>query len=233
MASAGIASRRKSEELILQGRVKVNGKTVSKLGIKINPEKDIVEVDGQKVENFQEKIYIMLNKPKGVVSTVSDPRGRPTVIDLIKGVKQRIYPVGRLDYDTEGLLLLTNDGELTYKITHPKHEIKKTYLAKVKGFVNKEELYTLKKGVNLEDGITAPAQVRFLKYEEGISTLIIKIHEGRNRQIRRMCDSINHPVIYLKRLKIGVLSLKNLKPGNWRKLTKKEIDYLKKITNLK
>jgi len=231
MAKAGIASRRRCEKIILEGRVKVNGKTVTRLGSKIDPQKDVVQVDGKVIKNTEKKVYIMLFKPKNCVSTVKDQFKRKTVLDYVTGIDKRIYPVGRLDYDTEGLLLLTNDGKLTYKLTHPKHEIKKTYVVKVKGVPSENSLDLLRKGVYLEDGKTSPADVVMLSKDDKKNTSLIRItiHEGKNRQVKRMFAAINHPVIELKRTKIGKLTLGKLKPGQWRELTDKEIAYLKDV----
>lgn len=229
LSQAGIASRRASENLILQGRIKVNGVTVKELGAKVEPESDIIEVDGKICNIKREFIYILLNKPKGVLTSVKDPFGRPTVIDLLKGVKEKVFPVGRLDKDTEGLLLLTNDGELTYKITHPKFKVIKTYIAHVQGVIDEKDIKALQSGIMLEDGLTSPASVRIIK-KLGSSTIIeLKIHEGRKRQIRRMCAAIGHPVIDLKRTKLGKLSLNGLKVGQWRYLNQGEINYIKKL----
>ncbi|HHY70599.1 MAG TPA: rRNA pseudouridine synthase [Thermoanaerobacterales bacterium] len=229
LSRAGVASRRKSEDLILQGRVKVNGKVVNKLGAKVDPDEDRIEVDGKIRQIKKHYIYIIMNKPKGILTTVKDQFGRPTVIDLLKGVNERVFPVGRLDKDTEGLLLLTNDGEVTYKLTHPKYEIAKAYVAQIRGVVSNEDIKTLEQGVILEDGITSPAKVKILKNLHDSTIIEIKIHEGRNRQIRRMCYAICHPVIYLQRTRIGKLSLKDLKIGKWRYLNPKEIKYIRSL----
>lgn len=228
MAHAGVASRRKSEEIIKQGRVKVNGKIVTELGVKVNPDSDKIEVDG-KIISSEKKVYLLLNKPTGYVTTVDDPRGRKTVLDLIKGVKQRIYPVGRLDYDTSGLLLLTNDGELTYILTHPSHMINKTYQVEVSGKPKKKDFHMLEKGVELEDGLTAPAIVDGIERKGNNTVFYLTIHEGRNRQVRRMCKKIGYPVIKLKRIRFGPLKLNNIPVGKFRYLTDKELESLKKI----
>jgi len=207
--------------------VKVNGITVKELGTKVNPESDIIEVDGKVCNIDKEYVYILLNKPKGILTSVKDPFGRPTVIDLLKGIKTKVFPVGRLDKDTQGLLLLTNDGELTYKITHPKHKVEKTYIAHVEGVVCPKDIEALKNGIMLEDGLTSPAKVKIIKKLDNSTVLELKIHEGRKRQVRRMCDAIGHPVINLKRTQIGNLSLNGLKVGQWRYLNQDEIDYLK------
>lgn len=229
LSQAGVASRRASEDIILQGRVKVNGKIINKLGTKVDPNKDQIEVDGKTCQIKTRSIYIIMNKPTGILTTVKDPLRRPTVIDLLEGVDARVFPVGRLDKETEGLLLLTNDGEVTYRLTHPKYEIVKTYLAQVKGVIGNEEIKVLEKGVVLEDGFTAPAQVKILNNFNNSTIIEMKIHEGRKRQIRRMCSAIGHPVMHLKRTRIGSLSLKGLKSGEWRFLNPKEIKYIKNL----
>lgn len=231
LSSAGIASRRKAEELIKHGRVKVNGKIIESMGLKIDPENDEIKVDNKIVKGNQKKIYIMLNKPKGYISSVSDPFNRPTVIDLVDiDNKDGLHPVGRLDYDSEGLLILTNDGELTFKLTHPKYEINKTYIVEVKGRPSSQEMHMLSKGIKLEDGlITKPAKVKIKELKNNNAVLEFIIHEGKKRQIRRMCKAIGHPVITLKRTKIGNLALKNLNTGKWRFLNEEEIQYLKNI----
>lgn len=229
MAKCGIASRRKSEEIILEGRVKVNDIVVKELGMTINPKKDIVKVDNEIIKLEENKIYIMLNKPKGYVTTVKDKHSEKIVLDLINGVKERIYPVGRLDVDTTGLLLLTNDGDLAYKLTHPSYEIPKKYIALVKGIPNNKKLYKFRKGLKINGRMTAEAYVKILKRNRDTSLLEISIHEGRNRQVRKMCKYIGHPVIQLERVAIGKLELGNLGIGEWRYLTSKEIEYLKKL----
>lgn len=232
MARAGVASRRQCEELIARGRVKINGRVITTLGLKIDPLKDRVEVDGRPLARPEKKVYLLLNKPAGYVTTVKDPRGRAKVTDLLRGIKQRVYPVGRLDYDTEGLLLLTNDGDLAYALTHPRHEVPKTYLARVKGVPAPEKLKALARGVPLEDGPTAPARVRLVSDKGGNGLLEITIHEGRNRQVRRMCEHIGHPVLALRRVRIGPLELGGLKPGQYRHLTFREVARLKKVARL-
>ena len=226
LAEAGIASRRKCEEFIMQGRVKVNSKTAT-LGMKINPEKDVVLFDNKKIESKEELVYILLNKPIGYVTTAKDQFSRDSVLDLVK-VKQRIVPVGRLDMYTSGALLLSNDGDFVYKITHPKHEIDKTYTVTLKGIVADEEVEELRKGVKIEDYITKPAKVKILKtdIEKNISRLAITIHEGKNRQVRKMCEAIGKKVQALHRTQIGNLTVKDLKLGTWRYLNEKEINEL-------
>lgn len=224
LAQAGIASRRKCEELILTGQVEVNGVQVTTLGAKADPNEDVITVNGKPIET-EAKLYIMLNKPKGVITSASDPQGRKVVSDFLSGIKQRVYPIGRLDYDTEGLLLLTNDGEFANLLTHPKHHVPKTYLATVDGVPHGEKLEQLRKGVELEDGMTAPAEVEYqdIQPDNKESTIRITIYEGRNRQVRRMFDAVGHPVTRLKRVKFGELGLQNLKRGGWRPLTPKEV----------
>lgn len=229
LASCGIASRRKGEELILQGRVQVNGKIVDELGIKVIPGRDLVEMDGKAVKPENNKVYIMLNKPEGYITTSIEQFGRLSVMDLLKDVEQRIYPVGRLDKDTSGLLLLTSDGEFAYKLTHPKHHIRKKYVAEVRGAPDSLKLNKFKKGLKIEDYTTAPAEVRVLASKKNSSVLEIGIYEGKNRQVKKMCSSIGHPVIKLKRIAVGGLELKDLPEGKWRFLKHEEIklfDYL-------
>lgn len=228
MASCGVASRRKCEDIILEGRVEVNGIKIKELGTKIISGKDIIKVDGNIIKPEENKIYILLNKPKGYVCTAKDEKGRKTILDLVK-VKERIYPIGRLDMDTSGIIILTNDGEIYNKIIHPKFEKIKTYNAKVKGTIKKDHIELFKKGIDIGDYITAPAALEIFKTNKDTSEIIIKIHEGKNRQVRRMCKSIGHPVIDLDRISIGNISKGDLKLGEWRYLTKKEIDYIIKI----
>ena len=228
LAEAGIASRRKCEEYITDGRIKVNGKIINELGTKVNPEKDEIYFDDKKIENKEELVYILLNKPIGSVTTAKDQFNRDTVMNLIK-IKERVVPVGRLDMYTSGALLLSNDGNFVYKITHPKHEINKTYTVTLKGIVTKEDVEKLEKGVDIGGYTTKPAKVKILKtdIEKNISRLEITIHEGKNRQVRKMCEAIGKKVEALHRTKIGNISVKTLKIGQWRYLTKKEIQELK------
>ncbi len=229
MARHGIASRRKCEELIGTGAVKVNGKVITAPGTTVNPERDKVSVNGKLLRQPPEMIYIMLNKPRGYISSINDPRGRKTIMDLLKNVEERVYPVGRLDYDSEGLLLLTNDGELTMALTHPARKVNKTYRVRVKGMPPSASLVKMSSGLMLEDGPTAPAEVEYVDSLNGNALLEISIHEGRNRQVRRMCEVIGHPALRLKRVSIGELKLGDLKPGQFRHLTRQEITRLKKI----
>lgn len=227
LANCGVASRRKCEEYILQGKVKVNGEIVTELGTKINPEKDIIEFENKKVKENTKHVYILLNKPIGYVTTADDQFGRDTVLDLVK-VKERIVPVGRLDMYTSGALILTNDGDFVYKITHPKHEIEKTYTVTLKGIVQNGEIEQLRQGVQIEDYITKPAKVKILKtdVEKDISRLEIIIHEGKNRQVRKMCEAVGRKVLALHRSKIGNIGVKDLELGKWRYLTSKEVEGL-------
>ncbi len=229
LANSGVASRRKSEELILQGKVEVNGKVVTELGIKVNPEKDIVKFNGKEVKQTKKMVYILLNKPIGYVTTADDQFGRETVLDLVK-VKERIVPVGRLDMYTSGALILTNDGDFVYKVTHPKHEIEKTYTVTVKGIVQNSEVEQLRKGVKIDDYTTKPAKVKILKTdtEKDISRLEITIHEGKNRQVRKMCEAVNRKVLALHRSKIGGIGVKDIELGKWRYLQENEIQKLVK-----
>lgn len=229
LASCGIASRRKCEELILAGKVEVNGKVVNELGTKVNIQKDEVKYNGKIIKPEEEKIYILLNKPIGYVTTVKEQFGRDKVTDLVKQNK-RIVPVGRLDMYTSGALILTNDGELVNKLTHPKNEINKTYNVTVAGIVTEQDIENLKSGVQIDNSyITKPAKVKILKIdnEKNISRVQITIHEGKNRQIRKMCQAINKRVLALHRSKIGNIEVRDLKLGTWRYLTKKEVNELK------
>ena len=225
IAQAGIASRRKSEELILQGKIKVNGKITKEVGTKINPDKDIVEYNEKRVELPEEKIYILLNKPIGYVTTTKDQFNRESVLDLVK-INKRIVPVGRLDMYTSGALILTNDGDFVYKVTHPKHEIEKTYTVTLKGIVEKSAVEKLRNGVEIEDYKTKPAKVKILKTdkEKNQSRLEIIIHEGKNRQVRKMSEAVGYKVLALHRSKIGGVGVKDLPLGKWRYLTDKEIE---------
>lgn len=228
LSRAGVASRRAAEQYILDGRVSIDGKIVRELGTKVDPERSEIKVDGRRINLNVEKIYLMLNKPKQVLSSVSDDRGRRTVIDLIEDVDEKIFPIGRLDYNTEGLLLLTNDGELANGLLHPKFEIDKTYLAVIKGRVDQERLDRLRIGVKLEDGMTAPALVNLLELGDDQSTVEITIHEGRNRQVRRMFEAIGYLIKKLRRIKFAGLTLEGLKLGAHRALTKREVESLRR-----
>lgn len=224
LANCGIASRRKCEEHIIEGKVQVNGKVVTELGTKVNPEKDIIKFEGKEVKENKKLVYILLNKPIGYVTTVDDQFNRDTVLDLVK-VKERIVPVGRLDMYTSGALILTNDGDFVYKVTHPKHEINKTYTVTLKGIIQNREVEQLRNGIQIEDYITKPAKVKILKtdIEKDISRLEITIHEGKNRQVRKMCETVGRKVLALHRSKIGNIGVKDLELGKWRYLTTKEV----------
>lgn len=232
LARAGIASRRKCEELILQGLVRVNRQVVTKLGTKIDSQKDIIEVKGKEVKlvNHKKYTYILLNKPKGYLTSLYDPYNRPTILDLLKGVNERIYPVGRLDYNSEGLLLLTNDGEITYALTHPSKKIEKTYIVKVKGVPSLKKLKLLSEGIVLKNNYKiSPCQIRLIKTTNENAILKIKIKEGKKRQIRKMGKYIGHPVLELRRIQMGPIRLRGLKLGEYRYLNKQEVENLKKI----
>lgn len=232
IASAGIASRRKAEELILEGSVTVNGKVVTELGTKADPAKDAIKVKGKLLRQPERKTYIVLNKPKGFITSVSDPEGRPVVMDLLRGVKARVFPVGRLDYDTEGILILTNDGDFANTLMHPSHEIQKTYLAKIKGVLEEKELERLQKGIRLKEGITAPAVVKKLRKTDTNSWIEITIHEGRYHQVRRMLENVGHAVLRLIRVKYGPVILGDVPAGKYRHLTAQEVKSLKEETNI-
>lgn len=230
ISAAGIASRRAAEKLIEEGRVQVNGTTVTELGTKADPEVDDIRVDERRVKHAQRHRYFLLNKPRGYVTTRSDPEHRPTVLDLLKGVREYVYPVGRLDFDSEGLLILTNDGDLAATLTHPKHEVERVYEAQVVGVPDAHDIERLSRGIVLEGRRTAPAQVELLRErrtEGDTSVLRITIHEGRTRQVRKMADAIGHPVRTLKRVRIGPLADKNLKLGTYRELTPEEVRKLR------
>ncbi|TYR82546.1 rRNA pseudouridine synthase [Priestia megaterium] len=226
IAHAGVASRRKAEELISQGRVTVNGQAIKELGTKVGAN-DQIEVDGVPLER-EEPVYFMLYKPRGIISAVKDDKNRKTVVDFFPHIEQRIYPIGRLDYDTSGLILLTNDGEFANLLTHPKYEIEKVYVAKVKGIPPREKIRQLQRGVMLEDGKTAPARAKVLSIDKGKQTAIIEltIHEGKNRQVRRMLEAIGHPVMKLKRERYATLDLRGLNAGEARELTAHEVKQL-------
>lgn len=229
LASCGVASRRGSEEIIRQGRVKLNGETVTEMGIQIDEDNDVVLFDDSIVRPENKKIYIMLNKPVGFVTTVNDDKGRDTVMELVSDIPARIYPVGRLDYDTEGLLLMTNDGDLTYKITHPKNNVEKTYIAEVTGNITMDTLLKLRRGVVIDGVKTSPAKVEVIGATQLGTKLEITIHEGRNRQVRKMFESVGCIVKRLKRTREAGLILGHVPLGRWRKLTESEVNMLKKI----
>jgi len=225
LAMCGVASRRASEKLITDGFVTVNGNVVTELGIKISA-KDVVLVNGKKTELEKNKFYIMINKPEGYICAVSDDRGRPCVVDLVEGVNARLYPVGRLDYDTSGLLLLTNDGDFMQKLTHPSYEIWKTYEAVVKGVPTENDSAKFQSGIMLDDGIAQPGVLTIIGYKGNNAIVEVMIKEGRNRQVRRMMQAVGHPVISLKRVRMAALELGNLKPGAWRMLKQEDFNDL-------
>lgn len=229
LADCGVASRRGAEALIKEGRVRVNGEVIREMGVKVDEENDIIEFDGERLKPQNKMIYIMLNKPEGFVTTVSDDKGRATVMSLVSEIPARIYPVGRLDYDTEGLLLLTNDGELTYKITHPKNNIEKTYIAEVTGNIGMDTILSLRNGVYIDGVRTSPAKVEVVGATRLGTKLEITIHEGRNRQVRRMFEAVGCIVKKLKRTEEAGLKLGHLPLGKWRRLSESEVNMLKKI----
>ena len=230
MAMCGVAARRKCEEIILSGRVRVNGEVITQMGVQVE-EGDRVELDGQLIMPEEMLRYIIYHKPAGEVTTVSDEKGRETVMDRFRDFEQRLYPVGRLDYDSEGLLLLTNDGELAQRLTHPSCEVDKVYLARVEGNPSDEAIERMRRGVFMEgdERRTYPAQVRVVRDEPGYSDIVVTIHEGRNRQVRRMFDSVGHRVILLRRIRFGSLELGPLKRGQWRELTQEELEALRRL----
>ncbi len=222
MAECGVASRRKAEEMIAQGQVTVNGVTVTEMGVQVE-EGDEVRVNGRAIHPEAEKRYVMYHKPAGEVTTVSDPEGRRCVLDHFRDYPVRLYPVGRLDYDSEGLLLLTNDGALTERMLHPSHQVDKTYLARVEGSVSMDAVRNLRSGIMLDDHKTAPAKVRVVKLEAEATVVLVTIHEGRNRQVRRMFEETGHRVLQLRRVRFGPLELGDLPRGRWRELTAEEV----------
>jgi 23S rRNA pseudouridine2605 synthase len=240
LSQAGVASRRLSEELITQGRVQVNGETVTALGTKADPDVDEIKVDGRRIQTQKRKRYILLHKPRGYITSRSDPEGRPTVLDLLRGVREYIYPVGRLDYDSEGLLILTNDGELATRLTHPRHEVDKVYEARVRGVPDAHTLERLAKGVTIDGRRTAPAKIRVIdspnkrpaEKEKEQTRIELAIHEGRQRQVRKMFDAVGHPVVRLKRVRIGPIADPDIPMGHWRDLTPQEVAKLQRTTGL-
>jgi 23S rRNA pseudouridine2605 synthase len=224
MALCGVGSRRKSEDLIRQGRVYLNGKQVVEMGTLVDPRNDKVLLDQKQILiPVEDKIYILLNKPSGTITSVKDPQGRETVLDRIGWKGSRIYPVGRLDYETEGALILTNDGDFAFALTHPKYQVEKEYYCIVKGSPKLKAVNRLRQGVNIGDFVTSPAEIKYMGSKNGNAEFRLVIHEGKNRQVRRMFEAVGHPVLYLKRERIGSITLDKLKPGFWRYLSKEEI----------
>ena len=229
LALSGVASRRASEKLIADGHVTVNGIVVTEMGVQVDETADRIAVDGAPVQLEEEKHYLAYNKPVGEVTTVSDPEGRATVMDKFRDYPVRLYPVGRLDFDSEGLLLLTNDGDMMNSLLHPSHEVNKTYLAKVSNRVEEDSIRRLRAGVQLDGRLTSPASVRVVRYDAFDTVLLVSIHEGRYRQVRRMFEAVGHQVVQLKRVGFGPIQLGNLPRGQWRRLTDAEIRRLKEL----
>lgn len=229
LAMSGVASRRASEKLIAEGHVAVNGQVITEMGVQVDEAADRITVDGAPVFIEEEKHYLAYYKPVGEVTTVSDPEGRATVMDKFRDYPVRLYPVGRLDFDSEGLLLLTNDGDMMQRLLHPSHEVEKAYLAKVSNRVPEEALRRLRSGVQLDGRLTSPASVRLIRYEAFDTVVLVTIHEGRNRQVRRMFEVVGHQVVSLKRVGFGPISLGDLPRGQWRQLTPVEIRKLKEL----
>ena len=228
ISQAGITSRRKAEVLILQGQVEVNGKVVRTIGAKADPEKDHIKLNGRLIQPTQQNVYLMLNKPRGCVTTLKDPQGRPTVMDLLTGVYQRVYPVGRLDFDAEGLLFFTNDGQIAAHLMHPRFEVSRTYLVKVKGCLSDQEIQKLETGVALSDGMSAACRIKKVRKTAENSWIELTMHEGRNRQVKRMLEHAGHPVLKLRRIRFAGLELEGLEVGEYRYLTGREVEKLKK-----
>lgn len=229
LAVCGVASRRNAEKMILDGKVTVNGRTITEMGVQVDENSDVVFVCGNRVFPETEKHYIAYNKPIGEITSASDPEGRKTVMDRFEGYPVRLFPVGRLDYDSEGLLLLTNDGELMNHLLHPSHEVQKVYLTKVSNQVTDEELRQLRYGVKIDGKLTSPVEVRLIKREAFDTVVLVGIHEGRNRQVRKMMEAIGHQVVSLKRVEFGPIRLNDLPSGQWRRLTEQEISKLKEL----
>ena len=232
LAGAGIASRRKAEEMILAGRISVNGHVVRELGVRVDPEKDVVGVDGASIAGERPKTYLLFHKPKECVTTLRDPQGRRTVLEFVPELKERLFPVGRLDYDAEGLLILTNDGNLAHRLQHPRHGVPKVYEVKVQGHPDENALRRLRSGVHLDEGTTGPAAVSVLRLLPKAAWLRIVLHQGWNRQIKRMGEAVGHAVLKIKRVAYGPLALGNLAPGRYRPLTPSEVRQLYRMVHL-
>ncbi len=229
LAKAGIASRREAERMVIDGRVSVNGKIVETLGVKADPSKDHIKVDGKRIRDFEPKVILLLNKPRGFLSTVKDPRGRPTIMDLLRNVKWRVYPIGRLDFDAEGLLLLTNDGDLSHLLSHPRFSIPKSYLVKVAGVPEEKKLMRLQRGVRLDDGEAKATSCSLIRQKEKNSWVRIVVTEGRNHLVKRMFSAIGHTVLKLKRTEYGPIQLGDLPFGQFRYLQPSEMEKLKRL----
>lgn len=228
IASAGVCSRRKADELIANGNVKINGLIVKEMGCQVE-DGDVVEVNGSVINTKHNDVYVAVNKPLGYITSMDDDRDRATVAELVADIPERLFPVGRLDYNTTGLLIMTNDGQLTYTLTHPKHEVYKTYVAKVAGVISDARLAKLRRGVDIGGVVTSPAKVRLIKQMPRYAIVEIKIREGKNRQVRKMFAAVGNKVQELQRTEIGDIKLGRLMEGHYRKLTKQEIDYLKSL----
>lgn len=228
IASAGVCSRRKADELIANGNVKINGLIVKEMGCQVE-DGDVVEVNGSVINTKHNDVYVAVNKPLGYITSMDDDRDRATVAELVADIPERLFPVGRLDYNTTGLLIMTNDGQLTYTLTHPKHEVYKTYVAKVAGVISDARLAKLRRGVDIGGFVTSPAKVRLIKQMPRYAIVEIKIREGKNRQVRKMFAAVGNKVQELQRTEIGDIKLGRLMEGHYRKLTKQEIDYLKSL----
>lgn len=226
IAQAGVASRRKADELITNGNVKVNGAVMKELGYDVK-DGDAVQVNGTQVKNNRKLVYVLVNKPLGMITSAKDEKDRATVMELVQDIDERLFPVGRLDYNTTGALIMTNDGELTYRVTHPKHELEKTYRALVKGVVSEEKVRRLRSGVDIGGYITKKAKVQIIKGGQNSTLVEVSIHEGKNRQVRKMFAAVGNPVQELERVAIGKIRLGHLRPGHYRKLTREEVEYLK------
>lgn len=231
LADCGVASRRACEKLIEAGRVTVNGR-IARLGEKADPARDAVLLDGRPIREETEKVYILLNKPRGTVTTARDTHGRSTVLDCLDGLRTRVFPVGRLDMDVEGVLFLTNDGELAHRLTHPSYEVEKVYQAWVRGQVSEETLRRFQQGITLEDGLTAPARAEILRTRPNATLLQLTLHEGKKREVKRMCEAVGHPVESLRRIAFGNLRSGGLRPGEWRCLTPQELAALRREARL-